>query len=271
MPIKSQSVIENGFIRDRNGEKIKEDYSQETTVDLTIREILFKNKKDEVLSTEGIMLQPQDSIIIISEEIVNVPEGYIAYVFLKNRLSQRGLLALNTGIVDSNYYGPIATTLINFSNKEQPISISKSRGNDAFFRIVFHKLADSNYTIDSATKKQDRTNADSVYTEYKEKRIENLKSLPQTFMNPNSLKEELGKELKEQANNINFTRLGVMIALLGILFSLLPLAKDYYFYRTYNAEEIVNHAGAQDLVTKNLNDRVSNIEKAMDAAKTDKR
>ena len=271
MPIKAQSAIDNGFVRDRNGEKIKEDYSQKTTVDLTIREILFKNKKDEVLSTEGTILQPQDSIIIISEEIVIIPEGYIAYVFLKNRLSQRGLLALNTGVIDSNYYGPIATTLINFSNKEQSISISRSKGNDAFFRIVFHKLDDLKHTIDNSEAIKNGLSADNIYTEYKENRVENIKNLPQTFMNPDSLKEELGKELKEQANNIGFTRLSITIALLGILFSLLPLAKDYYFYRTYNAEEIVNHSVAQDLVAKNLNDRVNKLEKEMEEAKINKK
>ncbi|ELS5808513.1 hypothetical protein ACXYUJ_20060 [Escherichia coli] len=125
MQISAQKAIEYGFVCDRNNNRITTDHSNKSSVDLSIREILFKDEKNQVRSLGRTLLKPQDSAFVISEEILHVPEGFIAYVFLKNRLSQKGFLALNTGIIDSGYNGPISTLLINFSAVEEYLPITE--------------------------------------------------------------------------------------------------------------------------------------------------
>lgn len=140
MQISAQKAIEYGFVCDRNNKKITTDHSNKSSVDLSIREILFKDEKNQVRSLGRTLLKPQDSAFVISEEILHVPEGFIAYVFLKNRLSQKGFLALNTGIIDSGYNGPISTLLINFSAVEEYLPITDSEQDKSFFRVVFHEI-----------------------------------------------------------------------------------------------------------------------------------
>lgn len=140
MQISAQKAIEYGFVCDRNNNKITTDHSNKSSVDLSIREILFKDEKNNVRSLGRTLLKPQDSAFVISEEILHVPEGFIAYVFLKNRLSQKGFLALNTGIIDSGYNGPISTLLINFSAVEEYLPITDSDQDKSFFRVVFHEI-----------------------------------------------------------------------------------------------------------------------------------
>jgi deoxycytidine triphosphate deaminase len=85
--------------------------------------------------TREFAIEPQKMCVIVSKETVHVPDGFVAYALPKTSLCRRGLLTLNTGIVDPGYDGLISTTAINFSLK--PIEI---RSGDAFLRIVFHEL-----------------------------------------------------------------------------------------------------------------------------------
>ncbi|MDF3686341.1 hypothetical protein, partial [Enterobacter hormaechei] len=140
MQISAQKAIELGFVCNRKNKRITKDYSNKSSVDLTIREVLYKDDKNNVQSLGRVILKPQDSVFVISEEILHVPEGFVAYVFLKNTLSKRGFLALNTGIIDSNYNGPISTLLINFSAVEEYLPITNNEVDKSFFRVVFHEI-----------------------------------------------------------------------------------------------------------------------------------
>jgi hypothetical protein len=50
------------------------------------------------------------------------------------RLSRGGFLALNTGIVDPSYEGPVSAVMVNFGNT--PICLNKG---DPFLRLTFHR------------------------------------------------------------------------------------------------------------------------------------
>ncbi|EAR5569203.1 hypothetical protein EQJ65_20660 [Salmonella enterica] len=84
MQISAQKAIELGFVCNRKNKRITKDYSNKSSVDLTIREVLYKDDKNNVQSLGRVILKPQDSVFVISEEILHVPEGFVAYVFLKN-------------------------------------------------------------------------------------------------------------------------------------------------------------------------------------------
>ncbi|HGB2263266.1 TPA: hypothetical protein ACIUJV_004496, partial [Salmonella enterica subsp. enterica serovar 16:l,v:-] len=166
MQISAQKAIELGFVCNRKNKRITKDYSNKSSVDLTIREVLYKDDKNNVQSLGRVILKPQDSVFVISEEILHVPEGFVAYVFLKNTLSKRGFLALNTGIIDSNYNGPISTLLINFSAVEEYLPITNNEVDKSFFRVVFHEI-DKNTNYNPTPPDSNAYNVKKEYKKYK--------------------------------------------------------------------------------------------------------
>ena len=79
-------------------------------------------------------LRPSEMAIIVSQEIFAIPKGagITALVTLASSMTKQGLLALDHGIVDPSYEGPIGTLIINFSNTDVML-----REGDEFFRVLF--------------------------------------------------------------------------------------------------------------------------------------
>ncbi len=80
-------------------------------------------------------LEPRGQILIITKEEFNLPKDVIGYTTVKNSLSLEGIYALNIGIIDPSYQGPISTILINFGNKTKLI-----KENDEVLRMTFHRF-----------------------------------------------------------------------------------------------------------------------------------
>jgi hypothetical protein len=66
-------------------------------------------------------------------EHFELPLEVTGYASVKTSTCFRGILALNTGIVDAGYRGPLSSTLINFSSQSQML-----RAGDVFLRVSFH-------------------------------------------------------------------------------------------------------------------------------------
>ncbi|MDV7398303.1 hypothetical protein RZS08_43265, partial [Arthrospira platensis SPKY1] len=93
----------------------------------------------------------------------------MAYVFLKNRLSQKGLLAFNTGIIDPGFEGPVSTVMTNLSR--EAILLSSHGENSKFFRVVFHKMT----LAGELTSNEKRIYS---YADYRKYRVSDLKTFP---------------------------------------------------------------------------------------------
>ncbi|MHA4941893.1 hypothetical protein ACX26Y_11000 [Escherichia coli] len=255
MQISAQKAIEYGFVCDRNNNRITTDHSNKSSVDLSIREILFKDEKNQVRSLGRTLLKPQDSAFVISEEILHVPEGFIAYVFLKNRLSQKGFLALNTGIIDSGYNGPISTLLINFSAVEEYLPITDSEQDKSFFRVVFHEIENNpNYQpIPPAPGSYDVADKYNTYRTY---RVSDITKFPKTFLEPVILKEQISKELTEKLSSISIAKIGMVIAFVGLFLSLIPFGRDYYFAEKYDLNEFNQYKLQSEAKIKELEEQL---------------
>ncbi len=128
MQVSATEAITKRMVMDRAQKPLSvKNFEGCSSIDLTLRTVLHRSNtgkkiKDGESFIEGVTesyhshIEPQETVYLISEEFIRVPAGYVAYVFLKNRFSQRGLLAFNTGIVDGGYNGPIATLLTNISS-----------------------------------------------------------------------------------------------------------------------------------------------------------
>lgn len=259
MQISSQDAVSYGFVRDRENNLLAKNYTGKSSIDLTVRQIIFKDDSGKLCTLESTYLKPQDSVFVISEETIHVPDGFVAYVFLKNRLSQRGFLALNTGIIDSKYSGPIGTLLINFSDIQERLPISDKDEDKFFFRVVFHQIGDlpANFTLSNS---HVNSSPEKKYNTYHFFRSEELKQFPRTFMQPSILKDQISKELTEKLSSVSITKIGMMITIVGLLISLIPLARDYYFSEKYDIKEYYEYKAKSQFEIEKLNAKIENLE-----------
>lgn len=120
LEIQSQNIIVNAK---------KENYT-ESSYNLRIGKIITHEGK----ILDSIDLAPQGLITVISEEELHIPNSVLGIATVKNGLSQKGVLALNIGLIDSGWTGPINSTIINFGKGTYTLS----RG-DVFLRITVNK------------------------------------------------------------------------------------------------------------------------------------
>jgi len=95
----------------------------------------FLHSKHEI-PENGIVLEPQGMVRVISSEYFRVPDNVVGYALTKNGLSNACVLAINLGIVDPGYHGPISSTLINFGKEAFVITRDTT-----FLRLTFHWCA----------------------------------------------------------------------------------------------------------------------------------
>jgi hypothetical protein len=81
------------------------------------------------------VLEPGGLAWVISKEEFTIKETSItALVTLRSGFTKKGMLALDVGLVDANFFGPIGTLVINFSTV--PIRLDED---EEFFRVMFLK------------------------------------------------------------------------------------------------------------------------------------
>lgn len=119
----------------RNGGFIK--YPSEgrygaTSYDVGVGEII--DTDGTRYSEGGYVLKPQGIVWLISSETVRLPEDVTGHAHIRTSLCSDGLLALNTGIVDPAWNGPLSTAIVNFSKQPYRIKIGEK-----FLRVSFYK------------------------------------------------------------------------------------------------------------------------------------
>jgi dUTPase len=249
--IQTKEAVRLGIVTDRNGQLlVPSNYEKKSSFDITIREVLVKGSKHKDIETHSgsAILKPQDSAYIISEELINVPDGYIAYVFLKNRMSQKGLLALNTGIIDQGYHGPISTLVINLSTRDAVIPSSANLSDKAFFRIVFHKIQEN----EKLPKPKFIKLQPQSYDKYKKYREDELKELPRTFLDHEQAKKQITDEVEKKALSFSYVKLGATVSVVALLLSLMSLGRDFFIGKTFNINEYYQEKFAIETETQIL-------------------
>ena len=102
--------------------------------DLRIGKIIVSGK----IYKDNYIIQPQEMVILISQERVRIPRNLVGYALPQTNLGQEGILALSTGIIDPGYEGLISTAAINFEQAPRCV-----RFGDRFLRLVFHEIEDA--------------------------------------------------------------------------------------------------------------------------------
>jgi len=203
--------------------------------DLAIDVVLIDGKEDPA---EYFKIAPQQMFVIVSRERVHVPAGLIGYAMPKTSLCNKGILVLNTGLIDPGYSGPISTNAINFSQETLYL-----RKGETFLRLVFHSLT-------SGIARDERPVVDDA--EYLRERKMTSARLPSTFMNLRAhIKEVSDEVISRQIRNFAW-----MFALLALGISLSAL------YLPYLADHIRSVPSSSQVERENerLRDEVQNLE-----------
>ncbi|MBV2125001.1 MAG: hypothetical protein KUF75_07615 [Candidatus Thiodiazotropha sp. (ex Ctena orbiculata)] len=207
MQLCAPDAINNGFVTTEDGGQPQ--CKKNSSVDLTIGTILKKGTNGEVEKHEsGCTLEPQETVYLVSKEILNIKEGHTAYVFLKNRLSQKGVLAFNTGIIDEGYNGCISTLVTNLSSRRVDLPDGLE-----FFRVVIHS-----FDCESAHRAK-RTESPDV-EKYIERRRLDLKHFPDSFLDRGKIQQEIYSELKSISTAWSMRNLTIAITAIGLAFAI---------------------------------------------------
>jgi len=149
-----QELVENGGvaipIENSNSEeqykpkKLESERDEEWsdwTVDLCLGNEVFLSSKDEIRELdqeESISIDPGEFALLITEEIVDIPQDKTGLISLKFRHARKGLINISGFHVDPNYKGRIVFSVYNAS----PSPVILRRG-DPVFMIVFSTLTKS--------------------------------------------------------------------------------------------------------------------------------
>ncbi|EKO3962841.1 hypothetical protein F2K62_004123, partial [Vibrio fluvialis] len=234
MQISTYDAVKLGFVLGENGERLNEnDYKDSSSFDLEVKAILtLDTDTNEVINSGRIQnLKPQACAYLVSKQYICVPKGYIAYVFLKNRMGQRGLLALNTGIIDQNYYGPISTLVINLSKNHAAIPDLAAPTDLTFFRVVFHKV---DFSDAEENEELVFPNFKYEYETYLGNCKKRLLDYPENFLNTGVIEKRLEAAITQKAGDFSLRKLMIYLSLLAVVFTLLPFLRDNFFAWKYD-------------------------------------
>lgn len=106
-----------------------------STYDLSIGEII---PAGSVSGGAAFSLPPGGTVRVVSRELLKLPNYITGHALLKNELCRRGILAINIGVIDPAFEGPISSILINFGQTNFVV-----KQGDPFLRISFHRCPPS--------------------------------------------------------------------------------------------------------------------------------
>jgi deoxycytidine triphosphate deaminase len=131
--ITGEKILNDGLIQNGSRDNLKH-----STYDLTVGRI-FKVGQDpsKEESPSVYFLKPREIVWILSNEEFKMPKNVTGLATLRTTYTKVGVLALNVGIIDPLFTGPISTALINFSDRPRRIDVGEK-----FFRVAFFEHDD---------------------------------------------------------------------------------------------------------------------------------
>lgn len=135
--IVGKQILEKGLVTGGSEASLKN-----STFDLTVGQIVPIGKKAVRARRKNpdvsfVFLEPREMVWVLSKEEFNMPADVTGFATLRTTFTKQGILALNVGIIDPLFKGPISTALINFSDRAREI-----RQGDKFFRVAFFPHSD---------------------------------------------------------------------------------------------------------------------------------
>lgn len=204
--IESLKLVELGQV---NGQR-------DSTYDATVGNIVVRGK---IITEQTFKLEPRHIAWIVSEESFKLPDNVTGLATLRIRWTHGGVLALNVGIVDPGWHGPLGTIIVNLSNEDFYI-----KKGDSFLRLLFHEHHPTGAS--NITKSQD----DYI------KEIElRSKLFSSTFLDMESLADDVEKRIFAVPKWAIYLTFAAIV--FGALAIFLPIAWEFWSgYEKNNAQ-----------------------------------
>jgi deoxycytidine triphosphate deaminase len=187
MLIVGEDILKQNLLRDADKRHIKN-----SSYYLTIGAIIPVGEDaknfDFNQPKEMLVIKPRQVAWVVSREVFSIKSHEItALVTLRSTFTKMGLLALDVGMVDADFEGPIGSIVINFSKND--VRLAKG---DEFFRVAFIKHAE---VPEEFRPSRDRFTA----AEYiKDRHNDIIAAFPATFLNTEMLSDEMASKVSEK-------------------------------------------------------------------------
>ena len=179
--------------------------ARDTTYDATVGAIL----RDGITHEEPSYVLPARGMVwVVSKEIFSLPDDITGLATLRTTWTHNGILALNVGVVDPGWNGPLATAVVNFSNTN-----FKIKKGETFLRVLFIEHGHT-----SSPKK--RIDAQAYLAQIRDKSA----ITPNTFLNLKSLADEVVTSLSSSSMVANrLAKIGVIVGFGVLLVALVAI------------------------------------------------
>lgn len=193
MVLTEAEIVSKGIVRNAAPQGLRA-----TTYDATVGTIY---RGGEAISASQFKLPPRGIVWVVSAETFVLPDTVTGLATLRTTWTHDGVLALNVGIIDPGWDGPLAAALVNFGSKTFVI-----KKGEPFFRILFHEHG---ATGQMPVVKDPTTYGAAI--------MDKSKMFSRTFLDMDALVTEVSdRVLKLPQWAIALTILGLLLALLGI-------------------------------------------------------
>ena len=178
-----------------------------------------------------LVMKPRQVAWVVSKEVFSIQSHAItALVTLRSTFTKKGLLALDVGMVDPGFEGPIGSIVINFSKNDVPLSTG-----DEFFRVVFMQHPEVPLNFRSEREK-------TTALEYAKRRHDEIvRGFPPTFLDTEVLSDDMAAKITEKVSDKLLDRVLLYLLkrywlrfLLGALvFGIVVVLVVYWLYKTF--------------------------------------
>lgn len=227
-----------------------------STYDLTIGDVIPGGKETTAPPSNGeYRLAAGGMIKVVARESLKLPDSITGHALPRNTLCTRGVLAINIGIVDPGFEGPISSTLINFGAADFIL-----KPGPPFLRVSFHRCPESPKAANSEK---------WVRNKYIDRvREQVLAYSANTFLNLEETVAKAGDRAFGKFKEYLLTVLAVAAAALALITVFVPLGASYVdryltdrrqweTETTKQIEQKVSERYADQL--KSLNDEVTRL------------
>lgn len=218
----SRGKIISSGIMDRN--LAFEEYDspiQACSLDLHIGQIYSPKNGDSLEYTDSHCLKPGGTVVVTTEEELDMPRNVGAIAFVPSHISEEGILATNPGHIDPGYRGIVRLTLINMGKENYAL---KKR--DILVTLLLFQL-DQEVTVDYAQRLEKKEAAETktpmesedAHAGEKNRLQRALKKLAPDFMNFEERSKRIAEEkIKSYVRWVEW--IGGIIVVLGFFYGI---------------------------------------------------
>lgn len=161
-------------------------------------------------------LKPQEMVWALSKEVVALPSDVTGYVTGKRSLAAQGIMAINTGMIDPTFVGPISVILVNFSDRPQDLDLG-----NVFVKVIFHNHPPVTGEPYCAPYKACEHAA--IVEKFTELRAKEARKFAPTFLNLEGHSQEIGNAVGLRIVRSAVVQATIAGALLAVLAVFLPI------------------------------------------------